>query len=63
MLMVLGYLQLRGASVFIWSDEASSTIARNLSEKQRKRIQADIKNLQPSDFNEDLARALLPKNL
>jgi len=51
----------KGASVFIWSDEASSTIARNLSEKQRKRIQADINNLQPSDFNEDLARALYPK--
>jgi len=51
----------KGASVFIWSDEASSTIARNLSEKQRKRIQADINNLQPGDFNEDLARALYPK--
>ena len=51
----------KGASVFIWSDEASSTIARNLSEKQRKIIQADINNLQPSDFNEDLARALYPK--
>ena len=51
----------KGASVFIWSDEASSTIARNLSEKQRKRIQADINNLQPSDFNEDLARDLYPK--
>jgi N-acetylmuramoyl-L-alanine amidase len=51
----------KGASVFIWSDDASSTIARNLSEKQRKRIQADINNLQPSDFNEDLARALYPK--
>ena len=51
----------KGASVFIWSDEASSTIARNLSEKQRKRIQADINNLQPNDFNEDLARALYPK--
>ena len=51
----------KGASVFIWSDEASSTIARNLSEKQRKRIQADINNLQPSDFNEDLARELYPK--
>ena len=43
----------KGASVFIWSDEASSTVARNLSEKQRKRIQADIKNLKPSDFDED----------
>ena len=51
----------KGASVLIWSDAASSTIARNLSEKQRKRIQADINNLQPSDFNEDLARALYPK--
>ena len=51
----------KGASVFIWSDEASSTIARNLSEKQRKRIQADIKNLEPSDFNEDLARKLYPE--
>ena len=51
----------KGASVFIWSDEASSTIARNLSDKQRKRIQADINNLQPGDFNEDLARALYPK--
>jgi N-acetylmuramoyl-L-alanine amidase len=51
----------KGASVFIWSDEASSTIARNLSEKQRKRIQADINNLEPSDFNEDLARKLYPE--
>src|SRR6056300_293845 len=50
----------KGASVFIWSEEASSTVARNLSEKQRKRIQADIKNLKPSDFNEDLARELYP---
>ena len=51
----------KGASVFIWSDEASSTIARNLSEKQRKRIQADINNLKPVDFNEDEARILYPK--
>ena len=51
----------KGASVFIWSDEASSTIARNLSEKQRKRIQADINNLKPVDFNEDEARLLYPK--
>ena len=33
----------------------------NLSEKQRKRIQADINNLEPSDFNEDLARKLYPE--
>ena len=51
----------KGASVFIWSDEASSTIARNLSEKQRKRIQADIKNLKPTDFDEDQARTNYPK--
>ena len=51
----------KGASVFIWSDEASSTVARNLSQKQRKRIQADIKNLQPIDFDEDAARKLYPE--
>ena len=51
----------KGASVFIWSDEASSTIARNLSDKQRRRIQADIKNLKPTDFDEDEARASYPK--
>ena len=51
----------KGASVFIWSDEASSTIARNLSDKQRRRIQADIKNLKPTDFNEDEARASYPE--
>ncbi len=50
----------KGASVFIWSDEASSTVARNLSEKQRKRIQADIKNLKDDDFNEDRARNNYP---
>ena len=41
----------KGASVFIWSDEASSSIARNLSEKQRRRIQADIKNIKDNDFD------------
>ena len=51
----------KGASVFIWSDEASSTVARNLSEKQRKRIQADIKNLKDDDFNEDRARKNYPE--
>ncbi len=51
----------KGASVFIWSDEASSTVARNLSEKQRKRIQADIKNLKDDDFNEDRARNNYPE--
>lgn len=51
----------KGASVFIWSDEASSSVARNLSEKQRKRIQADIKNLKDDDFNEDRARNNYPE--
>ena len=51
----------KGASVFIWSDEASSTVARNLSEKQSKRIQADIKNLKDDDFNEDRARNNYPE--
>ena len=51
----------KGASVFIWSEEASSTVALNLSEKQRKRIQADIKNLKTEDFNEDEARVLYPE--
>lgn len=51
----------KGASVFIWSDEASSTVASNLSKKQRERIQADIKNLKPVDFDEDAARKLYPE--
>ena len=51
----------KGASVFIWSEEASSTIARNLSEKERKRIMAEIKNLKPTDFDEDYARELYPQ--
>ena len=49
----------KGASVFIWSEEASSTIARNLSEKERKRIMAEIKNLKPTDFDEDYALSLI----
>ena len=51
----------KGASVFIWSEEASSSVAKNLSEKKRQQIQADIKNLKPFDFNEDLAREIYPK--
>jgi len=50
----------KGASVFIWSEESSSTVARNLSEKERKRIQAQIKNIKSYDFNEDAARDLYP---
>ena len=50
----------KGASVFIWSEEASSTIARNLSDKKRERILAEIKNLKPTDFNEDYAREQYP---
>ena len=50
----------KGASVFIWSDESSSSVARNLSDKERKRIQAQIKNIMSYDFNEDAARELYP---
>ena len=50
----------KGASVFIWSEESSSSVARNLSDKQRKRIQAQIKNIEPYDFDEDAARYLYP---
>lgn len=51
----------KGASVFIWSEEASSTVARNLSDAKRKRIQADIKNLKIYDFDEDIAREMYPE--
>ena len=51
----------KGASVFIWSDKSSSSVARNLSDKERKRIQAQIKNIKSYDFNEDAARELYPK--
>ena len=50
----------KGASVFIWSEESSSSVARNLSEKERKRIQDQIKNIKSYDFNEDAARDLYP---
>ena len=50
----------KGASVFIWSEESSSSVARNLSEKERRRIQAQIKNIKSYDFNEDAARDLYP---
>ena len=51
----------KGASVFIWSEEASSTIARNLSDTKRERILAEIKNLKPTDFDEDYARERYPE--
>ena len=51
----------KGASVFIWSEESSSTIARNLSDKKREKIQADIKNIEPYDFNDDEARYKYPE--
>ncbi len=50
----------KGASVFIWSEESSSSVARNLSENERNRIQAQIKNIKSYDFNEDAARDLYP---
>tara|TARA_X000000368_G_C23021768_1_gene708295 strand:+ start:475 stop:1725 length:1251 start_codon:yes stop_codon:yes gene_type:complete len=51
----------KGASIFIWSEEASSSIARNLSDTKRERILAEIKNLKPTDFNEDYAREQYPE--
>ena len=51
----------KGASVFIWSEEASSTVARNLSDTKRERILAEIKNLKPTDYNEDYAREQYPE--
>ena len=51
----------KGASVFIWSEESSSSVARNLSDKERKRIQAQIKNIKSYDFDEDAARKLYPE--
>ena len=51
----------KGASVFIWSEESSSTIARNLSDKKREKIQAEIKNIEPHDFNDDEARYKYPE--
>ena len=60
MLMVFRLSSVKGASVFIWSEEASSTIARNLSDKKRECILAEIKNLKPTDFNEDYAREQYP---
>ena len=51
----------KGASVFIWSEEASSSIARNLSDTKRERILAEIKNLKPTDFDEDYAREQYPE--
>ena len=50
----------KGASVFVWSENSSCSVARNLSEKERKRIQAQIKNIEFYDFDEDAARELYP---
>ena len=51
----------KGASVYIWSEKASSSVAENLSDRKRQQIQADIKNLKPYDFNEDSSRELYPR--
>ena len=51
----------KGASVYIWSEKASSSVAENLSDKKRQQIQADIKNLKQYDFNEDSSRELYPR--
>ncbi|MBR51175.1 MAG: N-acetylmuramoyl-L-alanine amidase [Gammaproteobacteria bacterium] len=51
----------KGASVIVWSDEASSSITRNLSNKERKRIQNQIKNIKEYEFDEDAAKTKYPE--
>ncbi len=51
----------KGASVIVWSDEASSSITRNLSNKERKRIQNQIKNIKEYEFDEDAAKNKYPE--
>ena len=51
----------KGASVFIWSEEASSITAKNLSKKELKNnpsIKSKIGKLDVDDFDEDAARTL-----
>ena len=51
----------KGASVFVWSEEASSITAENLSKKElanNPEIKAKIGKLDVNDFDEDAARTL-----
>lgn len=51
----------KGASVFVWSEEASSITAENLSKKElanNPEVKAKIGKLDVSDFDEDAARTL-----
>ncbi len=51
----------KGASVFVWSEEASSITADNLSKKElanKPEIKAKIGKLDVNDFDEDAARTL-----
>ena len=51
----------KGASVFVWSEEASSITADNLSKKElanNPEIKAKIGKLDVNDFDEDAARTL-----
>lgn len=51
----------KGASVFVWSEEASSITAENLSKKElanNPEVKAKIGKLDVNDFDEDAARTL-----
>lgn len=51
----------KGASVFVWSEEASSITAENLSKKElanNPELKAKIGKLDVNDFDEDAARTL-----
>ena len=51
----------QGASVFVWSEEASSITAENLSKKElanNPEVKAKIGKLDVNDFDEDAARTL-----
>ena len=51
----------KGASVFIWSEEASSITAKNLSKKELRNnpsVKSKIGKLDVDDFDEDAARTL-----
>ena len=51
----------KGASVFVWSEEASSITADNLSKKElanNPEVKAKIGKLDVNDFDEDAARTL-----
>ena len=61
MLMHFRLSSVKGASVFVWSEEASSITADNLSKKElanNPEVKAKIGKLDVNDFDEDAARTL-----